>query len=491
MKLLVIGLDCAAPEILFEEEGLPNLRRLMEGGCYGRLESVVPPITVPAWMCMATSQDPGSLGVYGFRNRADHSYEGLEIVNARTIRQLAIWDQVAIEGGRSVIIGVPPSYPPRRINGICIGCFMTPDPVRDSYTHPESVKDTIAGLVGDYPIDVKGFRTENKDWLRDQIYEMTRAHFTVVRHFVEHEEWDYFQFVEIGLDRIHHGFWQFHDSRHVLHEPGNPYQSLIREYYRYLDREIGRVLELVSDDVAILVVSDHGARPLDGGFCINEWLVREGLLVLKEYPTQVTPSSGLNIDWDKTRAWGEGGYYARIALNVRGREPAGTIAPADYEGFRDELAAKLEATRDAAGNPLGTIAFKPEQIYRRVENVAPDLIVHFGGLAWRSIGGVGYGAIHVRENDTGPDGCNHSQFGAFVLAAPKRPLSGEIHGARLLDIAPTLLELAGYDVPPSMQGRSLVAGGAESVGGASRASELSAADEELVRRRLSGLGYIS
>ena len=85
MKTLVVGLDCAAPELLFGDERLSNFRRLMEMGCYGRLESIIPPITVPAWMCMATSQDPGSLGVYGFRNRIDHTYKGLGIVNSRSI----------------------------------------------------------------------------------------------------------------------------------------------------------------------------------------------------------------------------------------------------------------------------------------------------------------------------------------------------------------------------------------------------------------------
>ena len=74
MKILVIGLDCAAPALLFGDERLENFRRLMDAGCYGRLESVIPPITVPAWMCMATSQDPGSLGVYGFRNRVAHTW---------------------------------------------------------------------------------------------------------------------------------------------------------------------------------------------------------------------------------------------------------------------------------------------------------------------------------------------------------------------------------------------------------------------------------
>jgi predicted AlkP superfamily phosphohydrolase/phosphomutase len=106
---------------------------------------------------------------------------------------------------------------------------------------------------------------------------------------------------------------------------------------------------------------------------------------------------------------------------------------------------------------LNSLVFKPAEIYRHVRNVAPDLIVHFGGLYWRSIGSVGHGRFHVQENDTGPDACNHAQFGAFILAAPNSPLHGEFQGARLLDIAPTLMELGGYKIPKLMQGRSLVA----------------------------------
>lgn len=488
MKILVIGLDCAAPEFLFTDERLVNFRRLMEGGCYGRLESIVPPITVPAWMCMSTSQDPGSLGIYGFRNRADHSYDALATVNSKSIRGVAMWDQVAMEGKRSVIIGVPPSFPPRKVNGISVGCFLTPNTATDMYTHPASVKEEIARLVGDYPVDVKGFRTPNKDWLKDEIYEMTRKHFAVVRHYLQTAEWDLFQFVEIGLDRIHHGFWKYCDPNHVQFEPGNPYESVIRDYYLYLDHELGQVLELLEEDTVILVVSDHGARPLDGGFCVNEWLVRQGLLVLSSYPTEVTPFGKLDVNWEKTKVWSEGGYYARVFFNVKGREPAGVIERAEYERFRDEIKEMFEQTTDDHGKLLGTLVFKPEEVYRAVRNVAPDLIVHFGALAWRSIGGVGYSTLHVQENDTGPDDCNHAQFGAFVLAASNSPLQGEIPDAHLLDIAPTLLDLGGYDVPSTMQGRSLVAGRTPP---RPNGDGMTPEGEEIIRQRLSGLGYIS
>ncbi len=487
MKILVVGLDGAVPELLFGDDRLVNFRRLMDVGCHGPLESIVPPITVPAWACMAASQDPGSLGVYGFRNRLDHSYDGLGIVNARSIDALTIWDQIAREGGRSIIIGVPPGYPPRKVNGISVGDFLTPDTSRDVYTHPASIRHEIDALVGTYPVDVKGFRTHNKSWLRSEIWAMTRAHFQVVRHFLKNHDWDYFQFVEIGLDRVQHGFWKYHDPLHVSHEPNSPYGETIRDYYRLLDEELGSLLESLTDDTIVLVVSDHGARRLDGGFCVNEWLVREGLLVLKTYPSEITPFSKLDVDWSRTRVWSEGGYYARVFLNVKGREPQGLVDPGDYEAVRDEIKAQLEATTDASGARLGTLVFKPEEIYRDVRNVAPDLIAHFGALAWRSVGGVGYPTIHVLENDTGPDDCNHAQSGAFILASTNNPLAGPVAGAHLLDIAPTLLELGGYDLPASMRGRSLVTG--QALG--SVAHGYSVDDEAIIRARLSGLGYLS
>jgi len=135
---------------------------------------------------------------------------------------------------------------------------------------------------------------------------------------------------------------------------------------------------------------------------------------------------------------------------VEGREPSGVIPQGQYEGFLDELKARFQALPDDHGKKMGTLVFRPGEIYQHVRNVAPDLIVHFGGLYWRSIGGLGYESLYVQENDTGPDDCNHAQFGAFILNAPGVLARGEVQGTHLLDIAPTLLELAGQQVHPEM-----------------------------------------
>jgi predicted AlkP superfamily phosphohydrolase/phosphomutase len=161
------------------------------------------------------------------------------------------------------------------------------------------------------------------------------------------------------------------------------------------------------------------------------------------------------IDWAATRVWGDGGYYSRIFLNVRGREPQGLVEPSQVEPLRDELIAKLEALGDEQGDPIGTRVFRPEQLYHQVNGVPPDLICYFGNLTWRAIGTVGDGRIHVRENDTGPDDANHAKFGIYIFDGPGMPQTPP-QGARLFDIAPTVLRLLDQPVPADMQGRSLV-----------------------------------
>jgi predicted AlkP superfamily phosphohydrolase/phosphomutase len=439
---------------------LPVLSGLMERGAYGRLTSVVPPITVPAWSCMMASRTPGDLGVYGFRNRADHSYDALFIANATAIKEPRLWDYATRAGKPSVVLGVPGTYPPRPLNGVMVGCFLTPT-TESPYTFPPMLKREIEQVVGEYVLDVRDFRTEDKDYLLRQVYEMTDRRFALAEHFLVSKPWELFVMVEMGVDRMYHGFWKLMDPEHRKHEPGNRLEHAILDYHRHVDELMGRLLAHADADTAVFVVSDHGGKRMDGGIRINEWLRREGLLATLASPDTAVPLREAGIDWSRTTAWGEGGYYSRIFLNVQGREPEGTVPAADHERVRDDLARRIAAIPDENGSPLGTRVHVPEEIYEEVNGVAPDLIVHFGDLFWRSVGTVGGDeGIHSFENDTGPDDANHAQDGLFVLAAPG-VAPGLREGAHLLDVAPTTLELMGLDVPASMRGQSLLAGEAK------------------------------
>ena len=192
-------------------------------------------------------------------------------------------------------------------------------------------------------------------------------------------------------------------------------------------------MEALPDDAIVVVMSDHGARPMTGGVCFNEWLAKEGYLRFEAEPDGPTPIGKARIDWPNTTAWGDGGYYGRLFLNVRGREPDGVVDPARYEEVRDELAENLEKMPGPDGGLLGTRAYKPQEVYPEVRGVAPDLIVYFGDLEWRSVGQVGTGQVFTYENDTGPDGANHDRNGVFAMAgAPGQP-TGRQEGLRLID----------------------------------------------------------
>ncbi len=454
-RVLIIGWDCAAPELVFEafKDDMPNTRRLMAEGTYGELESTIPPITVPAWMCMMTSRDPGELGVYGFRNRKDYSYDSLTIANSHAIQVPTLWDLLGKEKKKSVVLGVPLTYPAKPFQGWMVTSFLTPN--RNAHwTFPRRLTREINQVASDYMIDIPNFRTDRRAELEQQLLKMTAERFKLARHLLASKDWDFFTMVEMGSDRLHHAFWRFWDKTHREYEPNSPFSETMRNYYRVLDAELGEMVKRVDDDTTIMVVSDHGAKRMDGGICVNEWLRQHGYLTLKTEPQGITRWTADLVDWKNTKAWGEGGYYARIFINVEGREPHGIVSPQDYESVRDDLKAQLEAIVDETGQNINTRVFKPEEVYRECRNIPPDLIVYFGNLFWRSVGSVGYKSIYTYENDTGPDDCNHAEMGMFILKNGEQA-RGQVPPQHLYDIAPTVLKAFGMDIPQAMPGKPI------------------------------------
>ncbi len=438
-KLALIGLDCADPNLLNELLAqLPTISKLVKKGSFARLRSVDPPITIPAWMSMMTGADPGKFGIYGFRNRADYSYTGLRIATSAAFHEETVWDVLGRHGLRSILLGIPGTYPPKPVHGLLVSGFLAPG-IDAPYTYPAALKEEIASTVGEYILDVRGFRTDDKAWLIEELRTMTARRFALARHLVTHHEWDFFAMVEIGTDRIHHGLWSHYDKAHRKYDTESPFRNAIPDYYRLIDAEIARLIDVMPSDTRILIVSDHGAQRMDGGIGINEWLIQEGYLSLREYPDKPTRmgeliESGL-VDWSRTVAWGEGGYYGRVFLNVAGREPEGIIPREDYDRVRAELAGAIAAIPDEDGRSIGTRVLRPEELYPEVNGIPPDLLVYFGDLRWRSIGTIGWNRIHFHENDTGPDDANHAPHG-IIISYP-----GDEKGDRsLLEIKGMILE---------------------------------------------------
>ena len=458
-RIAVLGLDCATPQLLFDQlaDEVPTIAGLMRRGMHGSLESVTPPITIPAWACSMSGKTPGQLAVYGMRNRKDTSYEGLSIATSHSIREPQVWDALGERGLKSLLIGVPPGYPVRPLEGWRVSCFLTP-PSAEQFTHPAELASEIEEELGGdaYIFDIPNFREQGEDAVLKQVFTMTERRWRVARRLVRSKPWDFFMLVEMGPDRLHHVFWQHVDPAHFKYVAGNRFESAFRDYYRFLDGEVAKLLEALPEDVVVIVMSDHGARRMDGGVCFNEWLAAQGYLRFAEPVDRPTPIGKAPVEWGRTVAWGDGGYYGRLFLNVKGREPQGTVDPSRYSETRDELAAALESMPGPDGEPLGTKVYRPQDVYPEVRGVAPDLIVYFGDLRWRSVGQVGTGDIFTYENDTGPDGANHDRAGVLVMAGATGQPVGSRDGLRLIDVGPTILSLYGLEAPDGAQGRSFL-----------------------------------
>jgi predicted AlkP superfamily phosphohydrolase/phosphomutase len=455
-RCLVLGLDCAPPRLVFERYRplLPHLGGLMDRGLFGPLESTAPPITVPAWASMTTGRDPGELGLYGFRNRAPGSYE-LRVATSRDLSAKRLWDYAGDAGKKVAALFVPLTSPPTPLRGQMVSCFLTPGGDAP-YTFPRSLAAELEARFGPYEPDVPEFRTADLDRVRRDLFRTTAQHFDVARHVWTEHRPDLLMMVEIGTDRLHHAFWTHMDPEHPRHDPASPHRGVGEAYYRYVDERVGELLALAGDDTDVLVVSDHGARPMLGGMAINEWLAREGYLTLERAATEPTTPASLGVDWSRTRAIGEGGYYARVFLNVEGRDPAGVVPASRYEEERARLADALARLPGPDGAPLVHRVDRPEAVYRRVRGRAPDLLVYFGDLAYRSLGTVGHGRIWVEANDAGPDGCNHDWQGIVIGAGPSFPKRGRVEGARIYDVLPTALACLGVPAPRGLLGESLL-----------------------------------
>ncbi len=422
-RALVIGLDCAPPRILYDEliDELPVLGGLLRESHRYIMRSSHPPITIPAWMVMATGKTPGELGIYGFRHRRIGSYDEMYIANSKMIREEPIWNTLGKKGFNSIITGFPPTYPPRPIKGYLISDFITPDHTKN-YTWPPWLKKEIEEKFGPYIFDVL-FRTHDRDRVKRELWKMTEQHFKVINYLLTTKKWDFAWFVEIGTDRLHHAFWKYWDPKHPKHEPGNKYQDVIPEYYKLIDKYVGELLEKIPRDTLVFIVSDHGAKAMKGAFVINQWLIDNGYLKLKHQPEK--PGQDLKpgmIDWEHTKAWAWGGYYSRVFLNIKGREPKGIVDPEDVPGLIEELKREIGKIKGASGEEWKNMIYRPSELYPVVKGDPPDLMVYLDDLAWRPAGTLGWETYYLEENDKGPDDAVHDWYGVFAVHDPEETI---------------------------------------------------------------------
>jgi len=466
-KLFILGLDCATPQLIFDNylKELPTIRGLISEKKYGKLKSTIPPVTVPAWMSMMTGKDPGQLGFYGFTDRSDFSYNKKHVVTSNFVKEKTIWDYAGENGLKSIVFNLPLTYPPKKINGILISSFLTPD--RElQFTYPKSIKDEINSISnGDYKIDVDNFRTQDKSELRSELYNIAKNRFKIMRYLIKNKEWDLFIGVEMGIDRIHHAFWSSCFSDHELYKRGNEFEDTIVNYYKFIDNEISKLIECFDDDTELMIVSDHGAKTLKGTFFINDWLIKNGFLKLKKDVNATLPLKTNLIDWGKTVAWASGGYYGKIYLNISGREPQGIIKREDVEKSKKEIISELTSLKGPSEEAISNKLFDISKIYTETKGHPPDLFLYVGNLDWRVSSRIGNSSLFLNEK-TNIDNANHDVNGIFIYSnKPKSAIKSysdsdrnikKIKQFSIYDIAPTALNILNINIPNDFRGNKIL-----------------------------------
>lgn len=460
-KVFILGIDGAPPQLVFNEwlNYLPNIKELLNHSLYGEMESTVPPSTIVAWTSMLTGKDPSFFDVYSytFKNEDNET----KLTNSLNVKEKRLWNRLDKLGRRSIVLNVPLTYPVEPINGIMISDFLTPE-FNDQSVYPLSMKQKIKDTykkdyIFDVAVGLAGYKTLDTEQMIQKVYEMTDLQLSVAFDLIKQEKWDFFMTVLIGSDRMQHTMWRFFDQTHRRHPGKTEYETAIRDYYIYLDKKIGELRQMLDEDTYFIIASDHGFDKMEGRINLNDWLIKEGYLVLREKPISPRRLDFSKVNWQKTKAYAIGAYFGRIYFNRKARDPVnGILEEEEVAGLQQELIDKLKLLPDDHAHTMGNIFYKPQEVYAGPYlEESPDLYVYFDTLRWGVNNDVGNNGLYSQETTKGSDDAGHAPVGLFLLHHSS--LTGKrLERLNIIDVLPTVYTLMGMEVPKDLKGRVLL-----------------------------------
>ena len=499
-KVLVIGLDGASPGFLFylaNKGFLPTLQGIMAEGFYGKLKSTVPPLTGPAWVSSVTGVNMGKHGIPDFHLSFDIKKRRILFADSKKRKVDAIWNLLSNMRKSVVILNVPMTFPPEKINGAIVSGFLTPS-LKSNFTYPRNLKDDLINLdymidIGDTMLDKILTFKSNKIKLLHEIREMIKKRLIVAKYLMKQFDWDLFMVVFIALDRIQHLFWKFLDVNHIEYREQEArllYPHLF-ECYLDIDKAIKSLLDLAGKNTNTLIYSDHGFRSLNRTFFTNNFLRRRDFLrIKKDVGKTILPSQessvkliyrlGLSnilskispeikrkigffmrpskkfldifdVDIDKTKAIQLGYNYIKIHKKILSDEEYERIKSALIDIFNKEILKSLSIK-----------AFKKEDLYHGAAmEIIPDIILMpFGTVTPRQIIPTDGSLIMNYKNNCDIPSLmwngDHDLYGIVMGTGLDFHRGLEIDGATILDIAPNIFHALNIPIPQYFDGRILI-----------------------------------
>ncbi len=283
---MLIGWDGADWKYLMPliDKGLmPSLKKLIEGGCMGRLATLDPPLSPTLWTSIATGKRPYQHGIHGF-TEPDPSGEGIRPVYITNRKCKAIWNILTQHKLKTHVVGWWPSHPAEPINGVMIsnlyqrasGGLNDPWPMLNGTVHPKEKSDLFAKLrvhphelTGNHiqPFVEKLAEIDQSQDPRLMTIAKTLADCSTIHsattYIMDNEEWDFMAVYFDAIDHFCHGFMKYHPPRrsHIPIRDFELYKNVVNSACRFHDMMLGRIMEMVDEDTTIMLVSDHGFHP--------------------------------------------------------------------------------------------------------------------------------------------------------------------------------------------------------------------------------------
>ncbi|MGQ9652898.1 MAG: alkaline phosphatase family protein [Thermodesulfobacteriota bacterium] len=328
-RCVVLGLDglgLGLLEKLTGKGGMPRMAALLEPSHHSRMRSVLPTVSSVAWASYATGVNPAAHNVFGFIDRNPDPFE-LFIPDGSQLKHETIWEALSRVGKRVAVLNVPMSYPPRAVNGVMVGCFLSPS--LEKAVHPKEMLPFLQSR--NYRLDADSWKArEDLGGFIQDLGDIMDARFRVALELLDTEPWDLLQLHVMETDRINH----FLLSR--WEEACEPWAEKFLGFYARLDHWIERLLERLQREVeagelSIMILSDHGFCRVKAEVYVNRWLEDNGYLHFDDGVGR-KPNQFLS----RSRAYSL--IPGRVFINLRGREERGSVLPGrEYEALREEL----------------------------------------------------------------------------------------------------------------------------------------------------------
>ncbi|HEV7127948.1 MAG TPA: alkaline phosphatase family protein [Ktedonobacterales bacterium] len=365
-RVIAIGIDGVPYSFAMrqvQEGRMPNLARILAAGTIRPLNSSWPFVSSVAWSSFMTGTNPGKHNIYGFVDRRLQSYD-VFLPNSSTMRAEPLWCALSREGKRVAVMNVPVTYPPREVNGLMVSCFLSPS--LEKATYPRELAGRLKQLGYQIDADAAIARRSKVDFMTE-LRSVLDHRATAMFEILDSEPWDFFMSHIMETDRLHHFYWEYM-------ERGDPqWTPAFYQFYERLDEILGQVWERVDNNTTLILLSDHGFCTITQEVYLNTYLREQGWLRLEKVEGR-PPTLAQMTEASRAYSLDPG----RVFVNLRGREPRGSVEPgAEYERVREQLAGELMELRDPA-----TGALMIERVYRREEiyhghsyENAPDLVV--------------------------------------------------------------------------------------------------------------------